>query len=99
MKLLIILGISFFLIGCVEKECVPVIKVQNEIKYINQSIPDISKPPKAIEYSSSLIKYNDETYFKLSITDGLILKNNYEQFKIWAYENYKILLKLKEKDK
>lgn len=94
----LILGISIFFIGCSPKqdECKPQIKTQYKTVYLSQDIPEISKPPKALDYTVSYINYNNVTYYQLTLKDGEILKLNWKRYKAWAESNYKILQDLKE---
>ena len=97
MKILIPLVGSLALTGCFP-ECVPKIKIVEKIVYVKQTIPTATARPTPMQYNSSVIEYNDEKYYQLSIKDGKVLKNNYEAMSEWADSLHKMLNKLKESE-
>jgi hypothetical protein len=102
LKICLVLVFSLSLTGChivweEPKPCIPEIQIQDKLIYLDKPIPEIQEPPIALKYKVEYIKYNDVTYYQLTLEDGEILKLNYERYKSWAQTNYKIIKTLKTK--
>ncbi len=73
----------------------PEIIVRDKLVYIDKPIPEINKPPVQMSYNVDYIKFNNKTYYLISLGDGAIMMSNYDRYKIWSLNNYDILKELK----
>lgn len=91
--------LMFSLSGCIcEKEPAPEpeVHVVQKVVYVKQEIPEVSKPPKGLEYTPLLLRLNDKDYYIISLTDGEILNSNWDRFYLWSMTNYQILQNLRD---
>jgi len=66
-------------------------EIQTQYKYLKQPIPKLQKKPEFIEYNMIMVSFRDQDFYAIPKIDGYTLKTNWELYRIWAEDNYKIL--------
>ena len=90
--LTLVISITFFITGCVEKEII----VKKEILNIHTPIPEVSKKPEFIQYQASIVEIDKKKYYLIDFDSGTIMTDNYQRFKLWSMRNYILLLDLRK---
>ncbi len=86
----------FSLTGCFHECEVPEAEVHvvQKVVYVKQEIPEVQEPPVGIEYNAKFLHLNGKDYYIMSLTDGEIIKSNWERYQMWSMTNYTILKNL-----
>lgn len=86
--LVVLIVLANSLVGC--QEC-PEPKVVVKTKYISKPIPKLQKRPIFIKYNMNMANINGKDYYFMETIDGNIMLSNWESYRNWSENNYKIL--------